>query len=131
MKVKEGLMFQIASYETFQDGQVIFQEGTHGDWIYVIEEGAVEISKEMKGRRVVVEVLPPGEIFGEMAFISKMPRTATATAMGETTVGIVNRDYYDHEFNRMPEDFRQVFNTIAARLKKATDAIIAAAIQED
>ncbi|MDX9745928.1 MAG: cyclic nucleotide-binding domain-containing protein [Syntrophales bacterium] len=124
-------MFQIASYETFQDGQVIFQEGTHGDWIYVIEEGAVEISKEMKGRRVVVEVLPPGEIFGEMAFISKMPRTATATAMGETTVGIVNRDYYDHEFNRMPEDFRQVFNTIAARLKKATDAIIAAAIQED
>lgn len=124
-------MFQIASYETFQDGQVIFQEGTHGDWIYLIEEGAVEISKKMRGRRMVIEILPRGEIFGEMAFISKMPRTATATAIGETTVGIIDRDYYDHEFNKMPDDFRQVFNTVAARLKKATDAVIAAASRED
>lgn len=123
-------MFQIASYETFQDGQTIFQEGTHGDWIYLIEEGSVEISKKMRGRRVVIEILPRGEIFGEMAFISKMPRTATATAIGETTVGIIDRDYYDHEFNKMPDDFRQVFNTVAARLKKATDAVIAAAIGE-
>ena len=124
-------MFQIASYETFQDGQIIFQEGTHGDWIYLIEEGSVEISKKMRGRRVVIEILPRGEIFGEMAFISKMPRTATATAIGETTVGIIDRDYYDHEFNKMPDDFRQVFNTVAARLKKATDAVIAAAIGEE
>ena len=124
-------MFQIASYETFQDGQIIFQEGTHGDWIYVIEEGSVEISKKMRGRRVVIEILPRGEIFGEMAFISKMPRTATATAIGETTVGIIDRDYYDHEFNKMPDDFRQVFNTVAARLKKATDAVIAAATGEE
>lgn len=124
-------MFQIASYETFQDGQVIFQEGTHGDWIYVIEEGSVEISKKMRGRRVVIEILPRGEIFGEMAFISKMPRTATATAIGETTVGIIDRDYYDHEFNKMPDDFRQVFNTVATRLRKATEAVIAAATGEE
>jgi len=123
-------MFQIASYETFQDGQIIFKEDTHGDWIYVIEEGSVEISKKIKGRRVVIEILPRGEIFGEMAFISKMPRTATATAIGETTVGIIDRDYYDHEFNKMPADFRQVFNTVATRLKKATDAVIAAATRE-
>lgn len=123
-------MFQIASYETFEDGQVIFQEGTHGDWIYLIEEGSVEISKKIKGKRVVVEVLPKGEIFGEMAFISKMPRTATATAIGETTVGIIDRDYYDHEFNKLPADFRQVFNTVAIRLKKATDAIIASVSEE-
>jgi len=117
-------MFQVASYETFQDGQVIFQEGTHGDWIYVIEEGSVEISKKLKGRRVVVEVLPRGEIFGEMAFIAKMPRTATATAIGETTVGIIDREYYDNEFNKLPADFRQIFSTVATRLKNATEAII-------
>ena len=38
-------MFKISSYETFQDGQTIFEEGSHGDWIYVVEEGEVEISK--------------------------------------------------------------------------------------
>jgi CRP-like cAMP-binding protein len=124
-------MFQVASYETFQDGDVIFQEGTHGDWIYIIEEGKVEISKKIRGKRVIVEVLSKGELFGELAFISKMPRTATARAVGETTVGIIDRDYYDREFNKMPADFRQVFSTVAARLKKATEAIIEAASRED
>jgi len=124
-------MFQIASYETFQDGEVIFQEGTHGDWIYVIDEGSVEISKKIKGQRVVVEVLTKGEIFGELAFIARMPRTATATAIGETTVGIIDRDYFDQEFNKLPADFRQIFNTVAMRLKKATDAIIASVSKEE
>ncbi len=124
-------MFQVASYETFQNGQVIFQEGTHGDWIYVIEEGAVEISKNIKGRRVVVEVLPKGEIFGELAFISRMPRTATATAVGKTTVGIIDRDFFDQEFNKLPADFRQIFHTVAIRLKKATDAVIASVSEEE
>ena len=32
-------MFKIVSYETFQDGQIIFEEGSNGDWIYVVEEG--------------------------------------------------------------------------------------------
>ena len=124
-------MFQVASYETFQDGEVIFQEGTHGDWIYVIEEGSVEISKKIKGKRMVVEVLPKGEIFGELAFIARMPRTATATAVGETTVGIIDRDYFDQEFNKLPADFRKIFNTVAMRLKKATDAIIASVSDAD
>lgn len=124
-------MFQIASYETFQDGQVIFQEGTHGDWIYVIEEGSVEISKKVKGRRVVIELLSRGDIFGELAFIAKMPRTATAKAMGETTVGIIDRDYFDNEFNKLPADFRQIFNTVAIRLKKTTEAILAIAVADE
>lgn len=123
-------MFQIASYETFLNGQVIFQEGTHGDWIYVIEEGSVEISKKVKGHRVVIEVLSRGEIFGELAFIAKMPRTATATAIGETTVGIIDRDYFDNEFNKLPADFRQIFNTVAMRLRKTTEAILAIASEE-
>jgi CRP-like cAMP-binding protein len=124
-------MFQVASYETFPDGQVIFLEGTHGDWIYVIEEGSVEISKKVRGRRVVIEVLYKGEIFGELAFIAKMPRTATATAIGETTVGIIDRDYFDNEFNKLPADFRQIFNTVALRLKKATEAILAIAVADE
>ena len=44
-------MFQIASYETFQDGQIIFEDGSNGDWIYVVEEGEVEISKMWAVRR--------------------------------------------------------------------------------
>jgi CRP/FNR family cyclic AMP-dependent transcriptional regulator len=113
-------MFKIASYETFQDGQVIFEEGSNGDWIYVVEEGEVEISKNVGGQRIVVETLDESDVFGEMAYIDKEPRSATATAKGTTVVGIIDRDFFDLEFNKISADFQQILKTVAFRLRKAT-----------
>ncbi|MFZ4437323.1 MAG: Crp/Fnr family transcriptional regulator [Syntrophales bacterium] len=113
-------MFKIASYETFQDGQVIFEEGSNGDWIYVVEEGEVEISKNVGGKRILVETLDESDVFGEMAYIDKEPRSATATAKGTTVVGIIDRDYFDLEFNKISADFQQILKTVAFRLRKAT-----------
>jgi CRP-like cAMP-binding protein len=114
-------MLQIASYETFQDGQVIFMEGTHGDWMYVVEEGEVEISKNIDGQRVVFEILKPGDIFGELAYIDKEPRSATATAKGEAVVGIVDRHFFDKEFNNLSGEFQRILKTVALRLRRTTD----------
>jgi len=118
-------MFRIASYEEFHDGQVIIQEGTHGDWIYVVEEGSVEISKKVQNRQIVVAVLSKGEIFGEVAFIAGVPRTATVKAVGDTKVGIVDKDYFIKEYNKLPGDLRQIFRAEAMRFKKMTDALVA------
>jgi len=117
-------MFHIASYETFQDGDVIFEEGSHGDWIYVIDEGAVEISRIIDGEKMVIEILKPGDLFGEMAYIAKMPRTATAIARGVTTLGIIDRNFFDLEFNKLQSDFQLIFKTIAFRLKKTTEEVL-------
>jgi CRP-like cAMP-binding protein len=114
-------MFQIASYETFQDGQVIFEEGSHGDWIYVVDEGEVMLSKKVDGQEVTIEVLKPGDIFGEMAYIDKTPRSATAKAKGTTVVGIIDRDFFDKEFNKLSKDFQQMLKTVALRLRKTTE----------
>jgi len=117
-------MFQIASYETFQDGQVIFEEGSHGDWIYIVDEGTVEISKTVDGVKTIIETLKPGDIFGEMAYIAKIPRTATATAKGTTVVGIVDRNFFDKEFNKLSADFQMMLKTVAFRLRKTTDTFL-------
>ena len=117
-------MFQIASYETYQDGQVIFTEGSHGDWIYVVEEGAVEISRTVEGKKVVIEVLKEGDIFGEMAYIAKIPRTATATAVGRTVVGTIDRNFFDQEFNKLSADFQKILKTVAFRLRKTTERMV-------
>jgi len=119
-------MFQIASYETFQDGQVIFEEGSNGDWIYVVEEGQVEISKKADGRNMVIEVLKEGDIFGEMSYIAKTPRSATAIARGKTVVGIIDRTFFDQEFNKLSADFREMLKSVAFRLRKTTEEVLAA-----
>jgi CRP-like cAMP-binding protein len=114
-------MFKIASYETFQDGQIIFEEGSNGDWIYVVEEGKVEISKNVGGQKIVVETLKEDDVFGEIAYIDKTPRSATATAKGTTVVGIIDRDFFDTEFNKISADFQKILKTVAFRLRKATE----------
>ena len=119
-------MFQIASYETFQDGQVIFEEGSNGDWIYVVDEGEVEISKTEGGRKIVVEVLKEGDIFGEMSYIAKTPRSATASARGKAVVGIVDRTFFDQEFNKLSADFQQMLKAVAFRLRKTTERALQA-----
>ncbi len=115
-------MFQTAIEEKYKDGQIIFEEGSSGDWIYVIESGSVEISKKIDGEKVVFIVLGPGEIIGELGFITKAPRTATATAVGDTTIGIIDPIFFEQEFNKLSAGFQAVLTSLASRLKKTTEA---------
>jgi CRP/FNR family cyclic AMP-dependent transcriptional regulator len=124
-------MFQIASYETYQSGQIIFEEGSNGDWIYVVDEGEVEISKQVSGQKVIVEILHEGDVFGEMAYIDKEPRSATAAAKGPTVVGIIDRDFFDHEFNKISADFQKIIRTVAFRLRKVTQKSVDAQDGQD
>lgn len=123
-------MFQIASYETFQNGETIFSEGSNGDWIYIVEEGEVEIVKTVGERRVVLEVLKPGEIFGEMAYIDKTPRSARAVARGATVVGVLDRTFFDREFNNLSTDFQKMIKLVASRLRKTTERLLEALTAE-
>jgi CRP/FNR family transcriptional regulator, cyclic AMP receptor protein len=117
-------MLPIATYETYQDGQIIFEEGSHGDWIYAIESGAVELSKAVAAGRAVITVLQSGDIFGEMAFLARIPRTATARAVGETTVGIIDRAFLDAEYNKLSQYFQVILRTLSLRLKRATEQLV-------
>ena len=114
-------MFNIASEETYQDGQIILKEGSSGDWVYVILSGSVEISKMAGARKYIIELLQPGEVFGELGFLGGIKRTATACAIGETTLGIIDRTTLDKEFNKLSADFRTILVSIVKRFKKMID----------
>ncbi len=123
-------MLQIASYESYQEGQILFKEGDSGDWVYVVESGAVELSKMIGETKVVIEVLRrEGDVFGEMAFLAKISRTATAQAISPTTVGIIDRKYLDEEFNRLNGSFQLILKALVLRLKRTTEAIAQARVK--
>ena len=124
-------MFHIASEETYQDGQVIIQEGSSGDWIYVVVSGRVEISKTVGGRKYIIEMLDPGEVLGELGFLGRITRTATARAVGETTVGIIDRAFLDQEFNKLSSDFRLILAAVVHRFKKMLDRTCEFSSRED
>ncbi|MCG8548199.1 MAG: cyclic nucleotide-binding domain-containing protein, partial [Alphaproteobacteria bacterium] len=86
MSIGETLPRQI-----FPAGAQIFSEGDDGRFAYVIEGGQVEISTFNNGRRVVIARLENGELLGEMALVDDTPRSATAVAVEDTQVVVIDR----------------------------------------
>jgi len=101
--------------ETYKDGDMIFEEGSSGDWVYVVLSGSVEISKTVGEKTFVLNTLGPGEIFGELSLIGDVKRTATTRAKGDTTVGVIDRAFLSDEFNKLTAAFRPILVTIVER----------------
>jgi CRP-like cAMP-binding protein len=64
----------------FSAGQTIFREGETGETMYYILSGAVQIVKNFVGVEREVNVLEPGDFFGEIAILHQRPRAASARA---------------------------------------------------
>jgi serine/threonine-protein kinase len=72
-------------------GEVIVTEGEVGDAAYVIARGTCEAFTVVDGQRKVLRQMGPGDVFGEMAILSELPRTATVEALDVVTVLVVDR----------------------------------------
>ncbi len=116
-------MFQVADEHTYEDGQIIWEEGSHGDWIYLVQTGKVELSRKVRGEKVIIDILQSDDIFGESEYILKEPRIFTAKAIGTTILGIIDRDFLDQEYNRLSDDFKIIMRNLALRLNKTTENI--------
>lgn len=116
-------MYNLASEETYEDGEVIIKEGSSGDWVYVVLSGGVEISKTIAGNKFVIERLEPGDTFGEIGFVGSVRRTATVVAVGKTTLGVIDREFLLAEFNKLSSDFRAIIVSMAKKFEKMVSRI--------
>jgi CRP/FNR family cyclic AMP-dependent transcriptional regulator len=118
-------LFITTEKEVCKAGDIIFKEGTHGVAVYVLKSGKVEISKAVENKKVVLDLLGPGDIFGEMSFLDNAPRSATAIALEETVVELIDKDFLDREFNQIASDFRGIVIALVRRLRKTTRDFVA------
>jgi putative ABC transport system ATP-binding protein len=69
------------------EGEVLFRQGDPGDLVYVVKSGAVETYRELSdGGEESLDVLGPDRYFGELAPLLRLPRSASARAVGDTVV---------------------------------------------
>lgn len=89
----------------FGEGQTIFEQGTNGDALYLIDDGKVEIiSSNGPGpaNSKVLAQLGPGQSFGEMALLTGDPRSASAVAAAETSLLKIDKVHFDELIDRSP-----------------------------
>jgi CRP-like cAMP-binding protein len=67
-----------------RDGQILFTEGEPSDHLFVVRSGRIRIvARSPRGDELVLSVLAPGEVLGELSVIDQGPRSATAEALGD------------------------------------------------
>jgi putative ABC transport system ATP-binding protein len=69
------------------EGEVLFEQGTMGDLIYVVSEGELEIVRELAGGgEELLKIAARGDYFGEIGPLFHLPRSATVRARCDATV---------------------------------------------
>ena len=89
--------------EHFEAGEVIFHEGGHGDWLYIIVDGEVEVLRRKPGQPdISLRRLVPGDCFGEIALLGDRVRTATTRSVTPVNLLAVDRDAFQALFSTLP-----------------------------
>jgi CRP-like cAMP-binding protein len=99
-------------------GAVLFEEGDPGSRMYVVRTGRVKIARRVAGADVTLAVLGPGEFFGEMAVLEKLPRTATATVLDDARLIEVDESSFELLVRRS-EISSRLLRRLSARLREA------------
>jgi len=78
----------------YNEDDVIFRQGDHGQHALFIERGAVDVIIQKDGSDHIIASLGAGEIIGEMSMIDDAPRSATVVATEETEVIVIQRSRF-------------------------------------
>jgi CRP/FNR family transcriptional regulator len=105
-------------------GHVVFSEGDTGDRLFIVIEGKVKISRTANdGRENLLTVLGPGEMFGELSLFDPGSRTATATAVTESTLASLDHDDLRPLLLAQPAVAVQLLRALAQRLRRTNEAM--------
>lgn len=105
-------------------GEVLFREGDDGDRVYVVVDGKIKLGRTAPdGRENLLAVLGPGQMFGELSLFDPGPRSATASAVTDTTLlGLGHTDLLPWLTGR-PEVARNLLAQLAQRLRRSNDTL--------
>ncbi|MDR1587776.1 MAG: cyclic nucleotide-binding domain-containing protein [Treponema sp.] len=101
---------------TYPKDSMLFSEGEQGDELYIIQKGAVKITKIVDNNEVLLAVLKSGDIFGEMALLEAKPRAASAVAYADCQVLAVNRANFERMIGSQPQIIARLTTLLAERI---------------
>jgi CRP-like cAMP-binding protein len=116
----------VADEEDFFDGEFIVEEGKHGSWMWVILEGVVEISRQMPSGPLTIVRLGDGSFIGSLSsfLIQGHIRTATAKAVGNVQLGVLDSQRLAQEFAGLTPEFRGFLISLDRRMKQLNERIV-------
>ena len=97
------------------EGRALTREGRAGYEFFVLVDGTADVTQ--KGKRI--RTLGPGDFFGEIALVSRIPRTATVTTTSPARALVISAHDFRSLVDRSPAVALQVLEAVAERLPTA------------
>ncbi|MFA7382435.1 MAG: ATP-binding protein [Desulfurivibrionaceae bacterium] len=95
-------------------GEILFREGDEGRDMYILLRGLIKV---FRGNRVV-DVIKPGDYFGEMAIIENQPRSADVSALEDSVLLQVPLAVFQEYFSRQPQSLVTMMRTLSQRVRR-------------
>ncbi len=110
----------VVDEEEFFDGEEIIIEGNHGNWIWVILEGVVELSRSTPKGPIKFLQITDGAFIGSISALlsDESVRNVTATAVGNVQLGMLDSQGMGSEFSRMTSEFRNIVRSLDNRFNE-------------
>jgi CRP-like cAMP-binding protein len=120
-QVSDEDLENIASHlieRSFPRNATVVEEGLPGDYMYVIQEGRVKVTKLSEdGREKILELLGEGSFFGEMALLDQAPRSATVKTLAPARLLALSRNDFLSLLRRSPDLAMNVIQELSRRLR--------------
>src|SRR5678815_1316338 len=105
-------------------GDTLFQAGEPGESLFIVRTGSVELYiKDTVGQKIVLTISEAGDLFGELSLLDSGPRTATAVALSETDLLMLDRDDLLLLFEKRPDAALNMLAAMSAMTRKADELL--------
>jgi len=127
MAIDPRLHEYLANEELYLDGTVIVDEGSVGNWVYVILEGSARVKKQTAKGLMTLDILKEGDIFGEIEFLEgvRRPRSASLVASSDVWVGILDVDRLLKDYEVVSPKLRVLIRSLMAKYKETISKLCA------
>lgn len=110
--------------QTLKEGETLFNFGDFGESMYIVKSGDIELFiKDTTGQKIVLKVAKRNDIFGEISMLDNRPRSATAMALTDTELFVLDRDDLLLLFQKKPDSGLNMLAALSSMLREADDLL--------
>ncbi|MCB1192110.1 MAG: cyclic nucleotide-binding domain-containing protein [Leptospiraceae bacterium] len=107
---------QSSSNRSFKQHDMIFCENEPGKELFIVQSGKVKISKINNDGEIVLNIMQPGDIFGEMALIDDKPRSASAIALESVELLVIHKKNFEGMVKTQPQLMSRIITLLSERI---------------
>lgn len=105
-------------------GETLFHTGDPGEALFVVRSGSIELFiKDTAGQKIVLTIAEEGNLFGELSLLDSGPRTATAVALNDSELLVLDRDDLLLLFQKRPEAALNMLAAMSTMTRKADELL--------